>query len=79
MDFGMQCSHPWLLLGDFNSVLSAIERVNGANVSTYEVRDFQDCCMSTGLSDLQLMGCYFTWTNNTVWSKLGRVLVNSLW
>ena len=25
------------------------------------------------------MGCYFTWTNNTVWTKLDRVLVNSKW
>jgi len=25
------------------------------------------------------MGCYFTWTNNTVWTKLDRVLVNSSW
>lgn len=49
------------------------------DVSTYEVNDFQDCCLSTSLFDLQFMGCFFTWTNNLAWSKLDRVLVNSLW
>jgi len=79
VEFSLQSSLPWLLLGDFNNVLHAAERVNGVDVSTYEVRDFQDCCMSAGLSDLQSMGCYFTWSNNSVWSKLDRVLVNSQW
>ena len=29
-DFGLRCSMPWILLGDFNSILSAEERINGA-------------------------------------------------
>jgi len=79
MDFGSRCLMPWILLGDFNSILSAGERANGSEVSSYETSDFRDCCMSTCLSDLQSIGCFFTWTNNTVWSKLDRVLVNSKW
>ena len=41
VDFGIQCSHSWLLLRDFNSVLSANERFNGMDVSTYEVVTFK--------------------------------------
>ena len=79
MDFGERCSVPWVLLGDFNSILSAGERVNGVEASSYEISDFRDCCISLGLSDIQSIGCFFTWTNNSIWSKLDRVLVNTKW
>ena len=78
-DFSLQCTLPWLIMGDFNSILSAGERVNGAEVSSYEISDFHECCLSNGLSDLQSMGSFFTWSNNTVWTKLDRALVNSCW
>ncbi|XP_052210865.1 uncharacterized protein LOC127813766 [Diospyros lotus] len=79
MEFGMQCSNPWLLLVDFNNVLRVDERFNGADVFTYEISDCQDYYLSAGLSDLQSMRCFFTWTNNSVLSKIDRVLVNPLW
>lgn len=33
-------STPWLILGDFHSVLYTQDRVNGAPVSNYETQDF---------------------------------------
>jgi hypothetical protein len=35
---------PWLVLGDFNSMLSQEDKYNGAPVSSYEVLDFRECC-----------------------------------
>jgi len=32
-----------------------------------------------GLNDLNHMGCHFTWTNGSIWSKIDRVLVYSSW
>jgi len=78
-EVGLACQQPWLVLGDFNSVLQDGERCNGADVSPYETRDLFECCLEAGLSDIQSMGCYFTWSNNTVWSKLDRVMVNNAW
>ncbi|GFZ17714.1 hypothetical protein Acr_26g0009840 [Actinidia rufa] len=71
--------HPWILLGDFNNVLSNGERINGMSVTTYEIREFKECCYDLGLSDLRSTGAFFTWTNNSVWCKLDRVMVNNEW
>ncbi|KAK6125166.1 hypothetical protein DH2020_041087 [Rehmannia glutinosa] len=72
-------SDPWLLLGDFNSVLKSDERRNGSVVSPYEIKDFEECCFELGISDLQFTGLFYTWTNMTVWSKLDRAMVDHNW
>ena len=70
---------PWIILGDFNSILSQNDKHNGEPVSSYEVYDFRTCCSVLGLSDLNYTGCKFTWTNGKIWSKIDRVLVNPYW
>nr|TKR97177.1 hypothetical protein D5086_0000215700 [Populus alba] len=42
-------SHPWLILGDFNSLLSSSDKHNGEAISSYEVSDFNGCCLDIGL------------------------------
>ena len=78
-DFGASCSVPWTVMGDFNCVLNASEKINGADITPYETEGLSDCCLSTGLTDLASLGCFFTWTNNSVCSKLDRVLINQYW
>ncbi|GFS40427.1 hypothetical protein Acr_00g0068490 [Actinidia rufa] len=68
----------WLLLGDFNTVLSK-EKANGLPVKAYEIRDFRNCCYDLGISDLRSTGAFHTWSNNSVWSKLNRAMVNTRW
>jgi hypothetical protein len=70
---------PWLILGDFNSLLSQANKHHGEPVSNYETIDFRQCCSELGLTDLNYHGCHYTWSNGSVWSKLDRVLVNPLW
>ena len=45
----------------------------------YEFREFKDCCYDLGLFDLRSTGALYTWTNNTVWCKLDRAMVNNEW
>jgi len=78
-EFGNQYNSPWLLLGDFNCVLKADEKCNGIPVSDYEIKDLEESCLELGLSDIQYSGCFYTWSNNSVLSKLDRVMANSLW
>lgn len=70
---------PWLLLGDFNSVLNIDERTNGAPVSSYEMRDLLDATILLGLLDTNSAGSLYTWSNGTVLSKLDRVMTNDAW
>ncbi|CAH2936087.1 MAG: hypothetical protein CPSOU_6785 [uncultured Paraburkholderia sp.] len=70
---------PWLIMGDFNSMLYEDDKLNGNAVSAYETRDFLNCILSTGFSDVASVGERYTWTNREVWSKLDRVMVNNQW
>jgi len=72
-------SCPWMVLGDFNFVLPPADKHNGELVSSYETLDFRECCLDLGLQDVNYTGCHFSWTNGTMWSKLDRVLTNTLW
>ena len=54
-------SHPWLLSGDFNSLLSDTDRINGSQVSIAETKDFNEFILTAGLCPLQSVGHYFSW------------------
>ena len=69
----------WLLIGDFNSLLSPTDRFNGAELNAYELQDFVDCYSDLGLGSINTHGPLYTWTNGRVWSKLDRALCNQAW
>ena len=77
--FNSSSGMPWMLMGDFNNILSIEEKANGIPATSYEMRDFKNCCYEAGISDLRSSGVYFTWTNNSIWKKLDRVMVNKNW
>jgi hypothetical protein len=68
-----------MVLGDFNYVLSQVDKHNGAAVSTYETSDFREYCSNLELHDPNYTGCHFSWINGNVRSKLDRVLFNPFW
>jgi hypothetical protein len=59
-------SSHWIVLGDFNSILSQEDKHNGAYVTSYEVSNFRECCINLGIADLNSIGCFFTWSNGHV-------------
>lgn len=40
-------------MGDFNNVLKFDEKCNGADVTPYEIRDFENCYLNVGLMDMR--------------------------
>ncbi|KZV38718.1 hypothetical protein F511_33874 [Dorcoceras hygrometricum] len=68
-----------MVIGDFNSILSQDDKCGGTLVTNREIRDFVDCITCLELVDTQHVGCFYTWTNNVVCTKLDRVLINSTW
>lgn len=55
------------------------ERINGAPVSNYEMRDLLDATTMLGLLGTNSTGGLHTWSNGVVWSKLDRVMINDGW
>lgn len=42
---------PWLIMGDFNNVLSVEERIGGLQPNYMEILFFQDCLSECGLEE----------------------------
>ncbi|XP_057953116.1 uncharacterized protein LOC131147628 [Malania oleifera] len=76
---GNGCSGPWMILGDFNCVLSNKEKRNGVHVSSYEKKDISECFSVVGLTVLKSTGCFLIWSNRKVWCKLDKVMVKQCW
>ncbi|XP_074291849.1 uncharacterized protein LOC141618659 [Silene latifolia] len=77
------CSDPWLWLGDFNIVLSPIERLGGQTTEV-EMEQFQDCASLCCMDDISATGALYTWSNKQVastrvYSRLDRVMGNLEW
>lgn len=52
-----------VVLGDFNTIRSVHDRVNGAPIKQIETQDVQDCIDEVGLGQIRRKGCPFSWTN----------------
>ena len=84
-NLAMNISLPWVLLGDFNDMLSDDEKLGGLPVNRTHISAFRNCMDKCGLIDLGFHGLYFTWTNESpVWQttikeQLNRGLGNAKW
>ncbi|XP_074299195.1 uncharacterized protein LOC141630247 [Silene latifolia] len=75
---------PWMVCGDFNSIMNVGERIGGAAVTRAEMAPMRDAVDFCQLQELKVSGSYYTWNNkhevsSKVYSKLDRVLVNEEW
>ncbi|XP_018467689.2 uncharacterized protein LOC108839423 [Raphanus sativus] len=74
------CGLPWIVLGDFNEIISPAEHSRAdLSTSTRGMRDFSECLQRCLLSDLHYSGISFTWSNSSVSKKLDRILCNEDW
>ncbi|XP_075103900.1 uncharacterized protein LOC142178417 [Nicotiana tabacum] len=53
----------WLVIGDFNSVLSVNDRINGQPIHQNEIVDFQNCIKDIGVGQLNRKWCQWSWCN----------------
>ena len=76
-------SLPWVLLGDFNEMISEDEKMGGLPLNRNRISAFRNCMDKCGLMDLGFQGPRFTWTNkSSVWKynikeRLDRQLGNA--
>ena len=55
---------PWLMLGDFNEVLSGDDKFGGNSVNLNRVLEFKECLDECNMLDLGFAGPKYTWTNS---------------
>lgn len=71
---------PWIILGDFNQVIQAKDKLSKCS-SSKGCAAFNSLLMDQGLFELNSLGGWYTWTNNrkkfdVVWERLDRAFGN---
>ncbi|KAJ8433454.1 hypothetical protein Cgig2_014495 [Carnegiea gigantea] len=69
----------WYILGDFNSVLHPSDTIGGTDIQVAEIKPFEECMNTYEIQGMRSIGPYFTWTNKTIWTRINRTFVNTLW
>ncbi|XP_021863540.2 uncharacterized protein [Spinacia oleracea] len=76
-------AYPWILSGDFNTILADGDRINGCPITAAETCDFNNFVVSAGLCVLQSVGGYFSWHKGAgegkVASRIDWCLGNPAW
>jgi hypothetical protein len=77
-------SLPWVMVGDFNDILSSEEKWGGNKPSASRMAEFHACLNSCSLIDLGFSGPKYTWTNSQdvsslIMQRLDRALANPEW
>ena len=81
---GKGISQPWLIVWDFNAILSTKDRLDGVLVTNNEIKDFAECMRDMGINELQWKGNYYTWINkqcgrDRISSRIVRAFGNDEW
>lgn len=80
--FSIAESHndPWVVIGDFNCILSDRERKGGASEpSTRGRHGFRAMMQDCNLIDAGFQGSAFTWKKGNLFQRLDRMLMNMQW
>lgn len=79
----MQIHGSWILMGDFNNVLTAQDRIGGVVVHQSEYCDLVGMMDRVGLHEVDSIGDFYTWHNkhsqDPIYSRIDRVLGNMDW
>lgn len=75
---------PWLLIRDFNKVVSQADKVGGKPVASSSSSVLNGLITRRGLLDVGFHGCPFTWSNGregaaNIQAQLDRGLANDGW
>ena len=74
----------WLLLGDFNEVLTGEDKFGGRSINLNRALDFKDCLDTCNLLDLGFSGPKYIWLNwrqltDLILERIDRCFANPFW
>lgn len=75
---------PLCLIGDFNSILTTMDKFGGSSRQPVHMREFKNMVQQIGLLDLGYRGPAFTWSNNQqnnhlIMQRLDRAMASVAW
>ncbi|XP_042029868.1 uncharacterized protein LOC121776765 [Salvia splendens] len=70
---------PWLIGGDFNTILSHEDRIGSETNRQNEMIDFAEAIEDCRLLDPGTDGAEFTWAKNGLFERLDRAFVSEAW
>ena len=75
---------PWLMIGDFNEILSGEDKFGGNHINLNRPLEFKSCLDSCNFVDLGFAGPKYTWTNkrqlsDLILERLDRCFANPRW
>lgn len=76
---GQLDGYPWLIGGDFNTILHLRDRTGSESNRQVEMIDFADTIDDCRLLEPGSDGANFTWAKNGLLEKLDRILINESW
>ncbi|XP_041009450.1 uncharacterized protein LOC121253511 [Juglans microcarpa x Juglans regia] len=82
--FAVTSERGWLMMGDFNEILSNLEKSGGRIRPERQMRDFRQLLDECEMMDLGFKGNQFTWWNgrgqqHSICERLDRFLANMQW
>jgi exonuclease III len=69
-------SDKWLIIGDFNLILQAVDKSN-SNLNRRLIGEFRDVVQDLELKELNLRGRKFTWTNDRTHTRIDRAFCSA--
>ena len=83
-EIGQLHNLPWLMVGDFNEVLSGEDKFGGNHINLNRALEFKSCLDSCNFVDLGFAGPKYTWTNkrqlsDLILERLDRCFANLRW
>lgn len=78
-DKGNSMTSSWVILGDFNSIFSVEQRINGLLISQQEACDGADMIQHLQLDFVKSYGQFFSWKDGgIIHSRIDHCMVNDL-
>jgi len=73
---------PWLVGGDFNTIMDEDEKLGGLPVTQTEIVDFVQCTNACALNGIKFKGSSYTWWNGrieeeSIFKSIDRVFGNN--
>ncbi|KAK9931693.1 hypothetical protein M0R45_018961 [Rubus argutus] len=72
-------SLPWVVMGDFNELLHAHEKVGGWRRTERQMQGFRDALSYGDLFDIGYLGMSFTWKDSETKCRLDRAVASAIW